>query len=77
MLTNLFGGGTNKKVHCERNGKETSIEKTRVLTKMNGVINLKLFQNPEIDFEEKTIYSSNKPPIKLLALSFAIFVISK
>lgn len=64
MLTNLFGGGTNKKVHCERNGKETSIEKTRVLTKMNGVINLKLFQNPVIDFEEKTIYSSNKPPIK-------------
>lgn len=64
MLSNIFGGGTDKKVHCERNGKETSIDKTRVLTKMNGVINLKLFQNPEIDFEEKTIYSSNKPPIK-------------
>jgi hypothetical protein len=64
MLSNIFGGGTDKKVHCERNGKETSIDKTRVLTKMNGVINLKLFQNPEIDYEEKTIYSSNKRPIK-------------
>jgi len=67
MLSNIFGGGTEKKVHCERFGKETSIDKTRVLTKMNGVINLKLFQNPEIDFEEKTIYSSNKPPIKFFA----------
>lgn len=55
------------KVHCERIGKETSINKTRVLTKVNGIINLKLFQNPEIDFEEKIIYSSNREPINFFS----------
>jgi hypothetical protein len=64
MLTKNIGIGTANKVHCEENGKETSIDKTRVLTKMDGIISLKDFQNPEIDFEKKTIYSSNKPPIK-------------
>ena len=58
---------TDKTVHCERKGNETSLEKTRVLTKINGVINLKLFDNPQIDFEEKMIYSSNKPPIKFFS----------
>ena len=64
MLSNIFGTRAEKTVHCEMNGLETSIEKTRVLTKISRVINLKLFQNSEIDFESKTIYSSNKSPIQ-------------
>lgn len=63
MTSDLFGGETKKTVHCEMNGKETTIDKTRVLTKINGIINLQLFQNPEVDYAEKVIYSSNKPPI--------------
>lgn len=63
MLTKLFGGGTKKVVHCEMTGKETSIDKTRVLTRINGVINIKLFENPEVDLVNKIIYSTNKPPI--------------
>lgn len=58
---------TNKRVHCEQKGSETSLDKTRVVTKISGVINLKLFDNPQIDFEEKMIYSSNKPPIKFFS----------
>ena len=58
---------TDKTVHCERKGNETYLEKTRVVTKINGVINLKLFDNPQIDFEEKMIHSSNKPPIKFFS----------
>jgi hypothetical protein len=64
MITSNLNDYSTNKYHCEKNGKETSIEKTRVLTKINGIINLKLFQNPEIDFEQKTILSLNKPPIK-------------
>ncbi len=52
------------RVYCEMNGKETSIQNTRVLTKISGVINFNLFKQPRIDFEERIIYSSNRPPIK-------------
>lgn len=64
MLKNLFGGGTKKTVHCEMNGQETSIDKTRVLTKISGVINLKMFDNPRVDNNQKVIHSDSKPPIK-------------
>jgi hypothetical protein len=64
MLTNLFGRGTKKTVHCEINGKETSIDMTRVLTKISGVINLKMFDNPRVDNNQKVIHSDSKPPIK-------------
>lgn len=64
MLSNLFGGEKKKTVHCEINGKETTIDKTRVLTKINGVINIKLFDNPKIDNAKKIIFSDGKPPIK-------------
>lgn len=63
MLSNLFGGGTKKRVHCEITGKETSIDKTRVLTKISGVINLKLLDNPMVNINQKIIYSQGKPPI--------------
>lgn len=53
-----------KVFHCELYGNETTIEKTRVLTKIKGVINLKLFNNPHIDYEGKIIYSSTNKPIK-------------
>lgn len=58
---------SNNTVHCEKTGKQTSIEKTRIVTKISGVINPKLFHNPQIDFEKKIIYSSNKPPLKFLS----------
>lgn len=58
---------TNNTVHCEHKGNETSLDKTRLLTKISGVINLKLFDNPQIDFEKKMIYSANKPPIKFFS----------
>ena len=68
MLSNIFSKskGVQRIVHCEMNGKATSIEKTRILTKANVIINLKRFKNPRIDFEAKTIFSSNKDPIKFL-----------
>lgn len=58
---------TNKKVHCEQKGNETSLDKTRVMTKISGIINLKHYDNPQIDFEEKMIYSLNKPTIKFFS----------
>jgi hypothetical protein len=58
---------SNKPVHCEKTGVETTLDKTRVVTKISGVINPKLFENAQIDFEEKVIYSSNKPPIKFFS----------
>lgn len=64
MQTNLLGSVTKKTVHCEMNGKETLIDKTRVLTKISGIINLKLFDNPIIDNNQKVIFSDNKQPIK-------------
>lgn len=64
MLSKIFGGGTKQTVHCEMNGKETSIDKTRVLTKISGVINLKMFDNPRVDDNQKVIHSDSKPPIK-------------
>ena len=67
MLTNLFGGRTKKTVHCEINGNETSIDKTRVLTKISGVINIKMFDNPRVDDIQKVIHSDSKPPIKFYA----------
>ncbi len=63
MLSNFFDGGTKKIVHCEINGKETSIDKTRVLTKISGVINLQMLENPRVDNNQKVIYSDSKPPI--------------
>lgn len=64
MLSNFFGGWTKKTVHCEKNGKETSIDRTRVLTKISGVINLNMFDNPKVDNSQKVIHSDSKPPIK-------------
>lgn len=64
MITNIFGGGTKKNVHCEMNGRETSIDRTRVLTKISGIINLKLFNNPRVDNKQKVIHSDNKQIIK-------------
>lgn len=55
------------KVHCELKGTETTLDKTRIVTRINGVINLKLFIDPRINFEEKLIYSATKPPIKFFS----------
>ena len=63
MLSNFFGGGSNKIIHCEINGKETTIDKTRVLTRISGVINLQMLKNPRVDLNQKVIYSDSKPPI--------------
>ncbi len=52
-----------KKVYCEITGAETSIDNTIVLVKIDGVIALKNFNNPMVDFENKIIQSSGKPPL--------------
>jgi hypothetical protein len=62
MFSNLFNS-TSKKVHCEITGEKISLEHTRILTKINGVINLKLFRNPYVDELQKIIYSDNQPPM--------------
>ena len=53
-----------KEVHCEVTGKETTIDNTIVLVKIDGVIALKNLNNPTIDIENKEIQSEDKPPIK-------------
>jgi len=52
-----------KKVYCEITGAETSLDNTIVLVKIDGVIALKNFNNPVVDFENKIIQSSGKPPL--------------
>jgi hypothetical protein len=65
MFEKLFKSKPDTKtVHCEVTGNETSLEKTKVLTKIKGVINLRAFQNPQVDYSDKLIYSSGKPPMK-------------
>lgn len=58
----------NEKVpkHCELNATKSSIEETRIITKIKGIINLKVLKNPEVDFLNKVIKSGNKPPIEYL-----------
>jgi len=51
-----------KKVYCEITGAETSVDNTIVLVKIDGIIALKNFNNPMVDFENKIIQSSGKPP---------------
>ena len=59
-----------KKVHCEITGTETSIDNTVVLVKIDGVIALKNFTNPIVDFEDKIIQSSGKPPLNFYSEIF-------
>ena len=55
---------SDKIVHCEKTGKETSINNTRVLTKISSVINLKMYNNARVDNNAKIIYSDNRAPLK-------------
>jgi hypothetical protein len=66
MFNKIFGSTTKetKTVHCEETGKPSSLSDTVVLTKINGVIAFNNLNNPQIDTDEKLIYSSGKPPIK-------------
>ncbi len=57
-------------VHCEYYGSVSSIEKTRAITKINGVINLRMFRNPIVDTSKKLIFSENKEPIKYFQKMF-------
>jgi hypothetical protein len=54
----------NRTVHCEETGDEASLNNLRVLTKIKGVINLRAFRDPEVDYSDKLIYSVGKPPVK-------------
>jgi hypothetical protein len=58
---------SNKSVHCEKSGQQCSLDKIRIVTKISGIINPKLFHNPQIDLVNKIIYSSNKPPLKFFS----------
>lgn len=66
MFDKLFGKSRNetKSVHCEVTGTETTIENTVALVKIDGVIALKNFNNPYIDFDSKEILSIDNPPLK-------------
>lgn len=66
MFDKLFGKSQNetKSVHCEVKGTETTIENTVALVKIDGVIALKNFNNPSVDFDSKEIQSMDKPPLK-------------
>lgn len=66
MFNKLFGSTSNqsKTVHCEITGKVSSLSDTVVLTKINGIIALKNFDNPEVDEDEQMIHSSTKPSLK-------------
>lgn len=67
MASNILSGQPDRVVYCEIKGKEASIQNTRVLTRISGVVNLNLLKQPKIDFEERTIYSSGTPPIKFFS----------
>ncbi|AHM63233.1 hypothetical protein D770_24940 [Flammeovirgaceae bacterium 311] len=54
-------------VNCEITGLASALSETVVLTKVNGIIVLKNFDNPQVDALNKTIYSSSKPPLKYYA----------
>lgn len=62
----MFGKSQNEStsVHCEVTGTETTIENTVALVKIDGVIALKNFNNPSVDFDRKLIQSIDKPPLK-------------
>jgi hypothetical protein len=62
----MFGKSQNesKSVHCEVTGNKTTIENTVALVKIDGVIALKNFNNPSVDFDRKEIQSMDKPPLK-------------
>ncbi len=65
MFEELFQSNTTTKtVHCEMTGKEAFLENMKVLTKIKGVINLRAFNNPEVDYSENLIYSTDRLPIK-------------
>jgi hypothetical protein len=53
-----------KEVSCEVTAKNATLSDTVSFVKINGIIIPKNFQNPEIDFDSKTIYSATKPPIQ-------------
>jgi hypothetical protein len=59
--------GISRTVHCEKSGKETTLDKTRIVTKINAVINLKLFNDVRVDEVNRIIYSSNKPPVNFFS----------
>lgn len=81
MFKNLFGKSKkesttetkfndSKIVHCEVTGKETPVDNTIVLVKIDGVIALKNLNNPTIDYESKVIQSEDKPPLKFYSEVF-------
>lgn len=72
MFEKLFGKTQNesKSIHCEITGNETSIENAVALVKIDGVIALKNFNNPSVDFDRKEILSADKPPLKFYSELF-------
>jgi hypothetical protein len=65
MYRNLFGKSQNepRNVHCQITGKETTLENTVVLVKIDGVIALKNLRNPTVDFENNIIKPIDRPPL--------------
>lgn len=55
---------TSKEVSCQVIGNKATITDTVSLVKINSIIVTKHIGNIEIDYSEKTINSSKKPPIK-------------
>ena len=53
-----------KEIHCEKTGQVSSLDDTVVLTKINGIIVSKNCNNPKIDMDKKSVYSSTSPPHK-------------
>jgi len=59
-----------KRIHCEVTGKETTLDNTVVLVKINGVIALKNLNYPFLDFENKIIKPIDKPAIRFYSELF-------
>ena len=66
MFEKLFGKSQNesKSIHCELTGTETTLENAMALVKIDGVIALKNFNNPSVNYDRKEIQSADKPPLK-------------
>jgi hypothetical protein len=60
----MFENEKIKSVHCELSGEVATLKDLKVLTKIDGIINLKLFVNPKIDWNNKVINSDKLPPVK-------------
>lgn len=66
IFKNLFSDSSSHQsnhLHCEVTGEQTNLDNTFPIIKIDGIIVLNNFHNPEIDPHSRVIYSTGSPPV--------------